>query len=263
MSEYEVYAVRYGEHKNRPPSINFLGSDPHDGPMDMDFFVWVVSGGGHTFVIDTGFETETGVRRGRTVTRPVADGLKTLGLDFSSINDVIVTHMHYDHAGNHDLFPNARYHMQEREMHFCTGSCMCHSHLKRPFEVDDVLAMVKRLYEGRVTFHDGSSEIAPGLSVHWTGGHSAGLQIVRVLTRRGYVVLASDASHYYENFMKQRPFPTLVSVEDTLRGYDTLNKLATSQSHIVPGHDPLVMTRYPAFKDGLDGIVRLDVDPTE
>lgn len=261
MTDYEISAVRYGEHKNRPPSINFLGAGPHEAIRDMDFFVWVVSGGGRTFVIDTGFDPQTGERRGRTVTRPVAEGLKAAGIAFDDVNDVIVTHMHYDHAGNHDLFPNATYHMQEKEMHFCTGACMCYAPLQRPFEVNDVLAMVKRVYEGRVTFHDGSSEIAPGLSVHWTGGHSSGLQVVRVRTRRGFVVLASDASHYYENFEQQRPFPTLVSVEDTLRGYDTLYRLASSPAHIVPGHDPEVMNRYPLLREGLEGVVRLDADP--
>ncbi|MGV6876225.1 N-acyl homoserine lactonase family protein [Pseudochelatococcus sp. B33] len=261
MSEYEVYAVRYGEHLHRPANLNFLGADPHDGPMDMDFFVWVIKGADRTFIVDTGFDPATGVKRGRVVVRPVAQGLKAAGVDLDKVDDVIITHMHYDHVGNHDIFPNARYHLQEKEMHFCTGSCMCYQQLKRPFELDDVLAMVRRVFEGRVTFHDGSEEIAPGISVHWVGGHSAGLQVVRVRTKRGYIVLASDSSHYYANFEQQRPFPIVVDLEDMLRGYDTLHALASSPAHIIPGHDPLVMRRYPALCEGLEGVVRLDLEP--
>lgn len=261
MTDYQVYAVRYGEHVNRAAGLNLLGADPHDAPMPMDFFVWVIIGNGRTFVVDTGFDTEMGKIRKRDVTRPVAEGLRASGIDLEDVTDVIVTHMHYDHVGNQELFPNARYHLQEKEMHFCTGACMCYSHLRHPFAVEDVLRMVRRVFEGRVVYYDGSAEIAPGLSVHWVGGHSVGLQIVRVKTTRGFVVLASDSSHYYANFEQRIPFPIVVNVDEVLNGYDTLYELASSPAHIVPGHDPLVTSRYPLLKQGLEGVVRLDVDP--
>lgn len=261
MSEYQVYAVRYGTHSDRHAGLNFIGAEAHDVPMPMDFFVWVIKGKDRIFVVDTGFDPETGKKRQRDVVRPVAVGLQQSGLDLADVTDVIVTHMHYDHVGNHDLFPNARYHIQEKEMHFCTGACMCYPHLKHPFEVNDVQAMVRRIFEGRVVFHNGSSEIVPGLSVHWVGGHSKGLQVVRVRTARGHVLLASDSSHYYANFEQRKPFPIVVDMEDVLRSYDTLYALASSPAHIIPGHDPLVIQRYPPLRDELEGIVRLDVDP--
>ena len=74
---------------------------------------------------------------------------------------------------------------------------MCHAVLRLPFEADDVVAMVRKVFAGRVVFHDGVDEIAPGITVHKIGGHSKGLQCIRVTTRRGYVVLAADASHLY------------------------------------------------------------------
>ncbi|MCA8930776.1 MAG: N-acyl homoserine lactonase family protein, partial [Alphaproteobacteria bacterium] len=97
-------------------------------------------------------------------------------------------------------------------------------------------------------------------SVHWVGGHSKGLQVVRVRTRRGWVVLASDASHYYANFQQHRPFAIVVDVDDMLNGHETMVGLASSAAHIVPGHDPLVLERYPSAGKG-EGIVRLDADP--
>jgi glyoxylase-like metal-dependent hydrolase (beta-lactamase superfamily II) len=261
MSEYEVLAVRYAHNAERRISENFIGGDPHDGPMPMDYFVWVLKGEGRTIVIDTGFDAEMAKRRGRKLTRPVAEGLKAAGIDLAGVEDVVLTHLHYDHAGNHDIFPNAKYHVQDREMEYCTGRCMCHSTLRHPFEADDVTAMVRKLFQGRVRFHDGASEIADGVSVHLVGGHSRGLQFVRVRTRRGWVVIASDASHYYANFEQHRPFPIVYDVGEMLEGYGAMSRLASSQSHIVPGHDPLVLQRYPAQPGGPADIVRLDADP--
>ena len=85
---------------------------------------------------------------------------------------------------------------------------------------------------------------------------------MRVKTRRGWVVLASDASHYYEHFQKDRCFTLAYNLGDLLRGYRTLYDLAESPDHIIPGHDPLVLKYYPAVSPALEGIaVRLDVEP--
>jgi glyoxylase-like metal-dependent hydrolase (beta-lactamase superfamily II) len=140
---------------------------------------------------------------------------------------------------------------------------MCHATLRHPFEADDVTAMVRKLFQGRVKFHNGASEIADGVSVHLVGGHSRGLQFVRVRTRRGWVVVASDASHYYANFEEYRPFPVVYDVGETLEGCDEMRRLASSLSHIVPGYDPKVLQRYPAQPGGPADIVRLDAEPSK
>jgi glyoxylase-like metal-dependent hydrolase (beta-lactamase superfamily II) len=261
MAEYEIQAIRYARMEGRPPQANFIMPDEHDGPMPLDFFVWVIRGGGRTFVLDTGFDEPMARKRNRNIVRPVAEGLRAVGVDPAAVDDVIITHMHYDHAGNADLFPKARYHLQDREMQFCTGRCMCHPLLRHAFDPVDISAMVGRLFQGRVQFHDGSSEIADGLSVHLIGGHTGGLQVLRVRTRRGWVVLASDSSHYYANFEQRRPFPIVHDVGEMLEGYDTLRRLASSEAHIVPGHDPQVLTRYAPDPGGPADIVRLDADP--
>lgn len=258
--EYEIYAVRYGHH-DRTASANFIGGDAHDRPMALDYFVWAIVGPAKTYILDTGFDAAMGQKRSRTLVRPVDQGLKTIGLDPASVTDVIISHMHFDHAGNTDMFPGARYHIQDSEMAFCTGRCMCHDYLRHSYDPGDVTAMVRRVFDGRVTFHDGDSEIAPGLSVHRVGGHTRGLQITRVWTKRGWVVLGSDASHFYANFEQDRPFPVVQNVVEMLAGYERMRQLASSPNHIIPGHDPLVLSRYPAFHPDADAIVRLDVDP--
>src|SRR5487761_778989 len=259
MDIWEVYAIRYATH-DRLARENFIGGDPHDdSPMTIDYFVWAVRSGERTFIVDTGFDRAMALRRGRNFLHGPGEGLKAIGIDPARVEDVLITHMHYDHCGNHALFPSARYHVQDREMMFCTGRSMTHSHLRFPFDEEDVAAMIRRLFTGRMVFHDGEEEIAPGLSVHHVGGHSMGLQMARVNTRRGFVVLASDAAHYYANIERGLPYPITYNVAEVMEGYRRAYALASSPDHVIPGHDPLVMARYPAPAPELKGwVARLD-----
>jgi glyoxylase-like metal-dependent hydrolase (beta-lactamase superfamily II) len=265
MSEdvHEVYAIRYAHHARRSPA-NFLDGDPHDVLQPLDYFVWAIVGPAGAIILDTGFDAAMARRRQREMIKPVHDGLAALGIAAEAVKTIIISHLHYDHCGNHDLFPQARYHLQDREMAYATGRCMCHNLLRMPFEVDDIVAMVRNVFAGRTVFHEGEDEIVPGVTVHRIGGHSMGLQSVRVKTKRGYVVLAADASHLYAHIDSGRVFPIVHNVAEVLEGYNKLKQLATSPRHIVPGHDPLVVARYPAAKSDLDGwVVRLDVEPKE
>lgn len=256
---WQVYAIRYAHHF-RTARENFLGGDPHDeSPMPIDYFVWAVTGGDQVFVIDTGFDEAMARKRGREFLHSPGEGLKKVGVDPAFVKNVIISHMHYDHCGNHNLFPAARYHVQDREMQFSTGRHMCHAHMRFPFDEEDVVAMVRKLFAGRLVFHDGDDEIASGLSVHFVGGHSMGLQMVRVNTRRGWVVLASDAAHYYANIERGLPYPILYNAADVLEGYKRAHALADSPDHVIPGHDPLVLEKYPAPCPELKGwVARLD-----
>jgi glyoxylase-like metal-dependent hydrolase (beta-lactamase superfamily II) len=261
-SPYEVYAIKYAHHPRRA-SENFIGGaiggDAHDGPMPLDYFVWLIRGEGREIVVDTGFSSAMAAKRGRQHLRCPTEGLRLLNCDALSVSDVVITHLHYDHVGNFDLFPAAALHLQDLEMRYATGRHMSEAQFGGAYEVEDVVGMVRRAYAGRVRFHEGDAEILPGVSLHLIGGHTMGLQVVRVRTRRGNLVLASDASHFYANMEQARPFPIVWSVPDMVQGYRRLRELADSPAHIIPGHDPLVLERYPAPSPGLEGIVvRLD-----
>jgi len=257
---YEVYAVRYAAHLPRTRRESFMGIDPHDSaPHPIDYFVWLARNAERTVVIDTGFDHDEGSARGRRLERLPREGLAALGVDATTVDNVIISHLHYDHAGGMADFAQARFHLQEAEMAYATGRCMCYAALNQPYTVDHVCAMVRNVYSGRVRFYDGDGAVAPGITVHLIGGHAKGVQAVRVTTADGPLVLASDSAHFYENFLHYRPFIITHDVEATLRGYDRLRDLAEGDTdRIVPGHDPLVMQRYEAPNAALAGIaVRL------
>lgn len=261
VPEYEVFAIRYAMREARR-SDHFIGGDPHDGPMPMDYFVWLVRGAGRAVVVDAGFTAEIAAKRKRTFLRCPIDALSLFDVDPAAVEHVVLTHLHYDHVGNFHRFPVAEFHLQEPELHYAVGRHMRYEVLARPFEVDDVVGIVRLNYARRVRLHNGVVQLAPGITLHPAPGHSVGLQFVRVNTRRGPVVLASDVTHFYENFETGRPFTTVFSVGDMLESFDRLIDAAPSLDHIVPGHDPLVMARYPAPRPELEGIaVRLDVPP--
>lgn len=244
LPDYEIYAVRYATVERRARE-NFIFADAHDGPMSMDYFVWAIVGKDASFVVDTGFDAEAARQRKRKLLICPGDGLEAIGIERERVTDVIITHLHYDHAGNLGLFPNAVFHLQDEEMAYATGRHMCHHVLSHAFNVEDVVQMVRKVYAGRVRFHRGDAELAPGVTVHRVGGHTAGLQVVRVHTARGWVVLASDASHYYANMRRRSPFPIVFNVGEMLEAYRTVERLADSPDHIIPGHDPEVLAIYP------------------
>jgi glyoxylase-like metal-dependent hydrolase (beta-lactamase superfamily II) len=263
LPDYQLFAIRYATREARR-SDHFIGGDPHDGPMPMDYFVWAVVGSSRVFLVDTGFTAETAARRKRQFLRCPIESLREVGLEPDSITDVVLTHLHYDHVGNFHKLPNARFHLQEREMAFATGRHMRYPFFGHGFELEDVLGMVRLNFRRRVEFYDGDGELAPGVTLHLAPGHTAGLQVVRVHTRRGNVVLASDSSHFYENLQSNRPFVAAVDLGAVLDSFRKVERLAESRRHIVPGHDPLVMRRYSSPSSALqDIVVRLDLDPSE
>lgn len=262
---YSIVAIRFAASPYRMRfnnCLNCASGDPHDTPMPMDFYIWVIRNAHRTVVVDVGSKQWKCVQRGHEFIRCPVEGLQAVGVDPARVDDLIITHLHWDHAGNMDRFPNARIYLQNDELQYAVGRHMAKPGVNHFYLVDDIKTAVDRLYEGRLSLVDGEVEIAPGLTLHRVGGHAAGMQIVRVFTRRGWVVLASDASHFYANIRDANPFPVFADYAQVFSGWDLCRKLADSEDHIIPGHDPLVLRAYPAVDATLNGdAVRLDVDP--
>ncbi|MDP3626443.1 MAG: N-acyl homoserine lactonase family protein [Hydrogenophaga sp.] len=244
---FEIIAVKYAT-VDRVRKSNFLlpvDGDP-DAAMALDFFVWLVVGNGTVMLVDTGFSSASALVRNRQYLVSPVESIRRLGHAPEDVKDLVITHLHYDHAGNIGDFTAANIWVQDREVRYATGDCMCDPKQNHFFSTDDVACLIKRLYEGNVRLVDGFHELRDGIELHRVGGHTDGLQVVRVRTARGWVVLASDAAHYQENLVKENPFPAIFSLNDMLEGYARIRELADGADNIVPGHDPLVCTRFPS-----------------
>jgi glyoxylase-like metal-dependent hydrolase (beta-lactamase superfamily II) len=257
---YEVLALRYGIFDGRMQYQNFIIPDDHAAPDPLDFFVFAIRGNGRTIIMDTGFNPASAKRRGRELLCTPDVALRNAGIEPAEVPDVVLTHMHWDHAGGMEYFPKAMFHIQAAEMAYCTGPCMCQPFLRRPFDVEDVQSAIRALYADRLRIHEGTVELAPGITLHLIGGHSGGIASLRVPTQRGWVVLAGDATHLWRNIRNRNPFPVVVDVARMLQGFDILNALSDGPDHVIPGHDPLILKRFPSL-NGNPEVVRLDLPP--
>jgi glyoxylase-like metal-dependent hydrolase (beta-lactamase superfamily II) len=253
---HRVLAVRYGTRQTtRADGFHrHAASGEPDGPLGMDYFLWVLQGPEGTIVVDTGFDPEVGARMGRTCLCPPGEALARLGIEPSTVGRVVLTHLHYDHIGNVGLFGDAELVVAERELDFWTGPIARRGHFASHARADEVAAVARARDEGRVVTVDEAAEVAPGVRAIRVGGHSPGQLILVVETGAGEVVLASDAVHYYEELDDDRPFALFADLEAVYRGYDTVRELTDAGRALVPGHDPLVMERFRALDGELSGL---------
>jgi glyoxylase-like metal-dependent hydrolase (beta-lactamase superfamily II) len=261
--DYEVYALRYAEHKQRSRNENFISSDEHDNSnMPLDFYLWLIKDGDTCILVDTGFNAEMAIKRNRHYHASPESLLAQLGINAEDIQHLIITHMHYDHIGNLAAFPNAVLYVQEKEMHYCTGRAMNHEFIRAPYDPDNIANAIYRLHAGKVRFVNANEEILPGVNIHHMGGHTDGMQIVSVNTERGTVILDSDAAHYWHHLRKGTPFPIVMSIPDMLTAHQRIIQLSSGPDHIIPGHDPAVRQRFPKWNDN-PNIVQLHLSPRD
>jgi glyoxylase-like metal-dependent hydrolase (beta-lactamase superfamily II) len=247
MNPYKIYTLYYG--KRDATTADYFLDDTSNIPIGMGYYLWVATNGEHTVVVDLGYQQDVGKQRGRTLVRPVAELLDKIQVDPKAVQHAIVTHMHWDHVGGYALFPKARFYIQERELHFWTSSQL--PEWQSSLEEEELVAVVRLHFRGRLGLCEGTQEIVPGITIHHVGGHTMGSQIVQVETAHGTAVIASDAAKLYRNFTEEIPQPRSHSVSDQIAGYKLIKRLATAENLILPGHDPEAMRRLPSYAESI------------
>lgn len=255
---YEIFAVRFGVLPQFPVKNLVAGGDPAKA-LDIPVMVWVLRGAdGRVVLVDAGFYAEKFVTRWKVqqFVTPAAAVAK-LGIQPDQVSDVILTHMHWDHADGADLFPKATVWMQKDEYVYYTGEAWQDTKRRGAGADVDVMAkLVKRNMSGLLRFVDGDAQtILPGITCYTGGRHTYASQFVTVNTVRGPVVLASDNVYLYENLTAHAPIAQTLDAASNLRAQDRMRELAAPSQIIVPGHDPEVFTRFPTVADGVVQIV--------
>lgn len=254
---HEVFAVKFAQHHGgeRADFYHGVGAAPLNEPTSIDYFVWLIRSERQDVVVDAGFTSKVAEKRSRPdYYRSPSEALSMLGVDCASVPYVILSHLHYDHSGDLDAFSRAQFVVQDRELQFWAGRHIHRRELIRHIEVEDIVRVVRLSLGGRVRFVEGDHEIVPGISVHRLGGHTPGMQVVRVETVTGPLVLASDASHLAGNIGHDAPTSVFTDLPAVYEGFDRMVQLAGGDmSRVIPGHDATLLDRIPAVA-GLEGI---------
>ena len=243
--DYEVYAIQYGGLKGVPVNALVPGADPAR-KVDTAFMIWLIRGHGHTILVDTGFYREQFMNAWHPVdyVKPSL-AIARLGLKPEDITDVIITHLHWDHADGVDLFPNAHVWIQKDELEHYASEAKDKPSNAGVF-AEDVLPLIELDKQGKVTLIVGDGQtIFPGITAYTGGRHTFQSQFVGVSTAAGTVVLASDNVYLYENIDRHVAITATLDAESNLRAQDRMKQLVTDPKFIIPGHDALVMTRFP------------------
>ncbi|KRA76390.1 MBL fold metallo-hydrolase [Caulobacter sp. Root656] len=173
----------------------FLGPDAFDWPLN----VMVIRAGNQTILVDAGLggQFDGFPRAGQFPQR-----LEAAGIPLESVTDVVITHMHMDHVGGllvdevkSRLRPDVRIHVSAAEVEFWKAPDFSRTDMPPP--VPDVLRSTARQFAEQYgdniqTFQE-EYEVAPGVVVRRTGGHTPGHSVVRVESGGNQLTFAGDA----------------------------------------------------------------------
>jgi len=253
---YEVYAVRFATIAGFPVSSLVAGAD-RERRLDIAMMIWVLKGDGRIAIVDSGFHRERYFRQFtvKDYIKP-SEAIAPLGIKPEEVTDLLLTHMHWDHAGGIDLFPAARVWIQKDEYDYYAGEAWQSERTHGGIDPEDVVELVRRNTAGKVSFVRGDDEASlPGIGFGVGGRHTWASQFVGVESRRSVIVLASDNMYLYENMEKHLPIAQTLDAASNLRTQDRMRSLATEPRLLIPGHDPAVFARFPRVTDR---IVRIE-----
>lgn len=248
---YAVEAIRFATVPAFRVSGLIAGADT-SRRLDIAMSVWLLRGAGRNVLVDAGFHRQRYIDRWKPAgyVSP-AEAVRQAGVAPDSVTDIVISHIHWDHADGIDLFPKANVWIQAEEYHYYVTP-LTGAPKERAIE-SEVAAMLFDLeHRGRLRLIDGDAkEFLPGLTAYTGGRHTYASQYVGVRTEAGTVVIASDNLYLYENLEKRVPIAQTLDAESNLRAQDRMKTIASDVRLIVPGHDPAVFERFPSRANGV------------
>jgi glyoxylase-like metal-dependent hydrolase (beta-lactamase superfamily II) len=245
--EYSIQAIRYASSPGVPASELVVGG-PKDVKLDIAMVVWLIRGGGHTILFDSGFHRDTFLKY-----FPMTDYLrpdeavKTAGVKPEEVTDIVISHAHWDHIGGIDLFPKATIWIQKEEYRYYTMDAWQPGGQHGGIDPEDVKVLLQLNTEGRVHLVDGDNvEIFPGIRAYTGARHTYASQYLRVDGNPPFV-LASDNCYFYLNLSSHLASATFSDTDHAgnIAAQSRMIDLAGSPDRVVPGHDALQFQKFP------------------
>jgi glyoxylase-like metal-dependent hydrolase (beta-lactamase superfamily II) len=245
--DYSIQAIRYGVSPGIPVGALVVGG-PQDEKVDVDFVVWLIRGGGHNILFDSGFHRERWFKQWKITDylRP-DEAVKLTGVKPEEVTDIVISHAHWDHMGGIDLFPKATVWIQKDEFRYYTGEAWQSGGQHGGIDPDDIQQLVRLNTEGRLRLVDGDNvEILPGIRLFVGSRHTFASEYMRVEGSPTYV-LASDNVYFYRNLAEHKASATFSDADHAgnIKAQARMAELAGSIERIVPGHDALQFQKFP------------------
>jgi glyoxylase-like metal-dependent hydrolase (beta-lactamase superfamily II) len=245
--QYSIQAILFGTSPDVPVAELVMGG-PEDVKIDIADVIWLIRGGGHTILFDSGFHRDTFAKRFPTndYLRP-DEAVKLAGVQPDQVTDIVISHAHWDHMGGIDLFPKAQVWIQAEEYRYYTLAAWQPGGNHGGIDPADVTELVRINTEGRLHLVDGDDiEIFPGIRAYAGARHTYASQYLRIDGNSPYV-LASDNVYLYLNLTSHRASATFSDSDRAanLAAQARMISLAGSPDRVLPGHDLLQFQRYP------------------
>jgi glyoxylase-like metal-dependent hydrolase (beta-lactamase superfamily II) len=244
---YSIDAIRYATIPNFPLASLIPGA-PADQKIDIAMVVWLIRGGGHTILFDSGFHRQKYMDQFHPTDFLSPDkAVQEASVDPASVTDIIISHAHWDHMDGIDLFPAATIWIQKAEYEYYTGAAWQAGGRHGGIEPEDVQELVRRNIAGKVRMVDGDDkEILPGIRAYTGARHTYASQYIRV-DGQPVFVLASDNCYLYENLKSHRASATFLPTDapGNIAAQQRMIELAGSVERVVPGHDPEQFKHFP------------------
>lgn len=244
---YSIQAIRYATIPGFPLEALMIGA-PKGETIDIAMVVWLVRGGGHNCLFDTGFHRDKWLKEFtvKEYMRP-DEAVALAGVKPEEITDVVISHAHWDHMGGVDLFPRAQVWIQKQEYAYYTGEAWQPGGQHGGIDPDDVAALLRINTEGRLHLVDGDDvEILPGVRAYTGARHTFASEYLRIDGASPFV-LASDNCYLDRNLAEHKPSATFSEADHpaNLKAQERMIGLAGAPERVIPGHDPSQFRRFP------------------